>query len=200
MSLFEDEPPKSTRSGADWEEHRRHRTPQSGPPQDEVGVLALSSFLVARTPEVVVAVRGITAYSDGLHLSVVVLFSDEQKSEDLEYSMNDFSRSPGRFRFGTVFSDGRTATTGTRDAPIVETPDRDAVGLVLLRSETTGLLWNGDYWLHPLPPSGPLVIGCRWPDRGIPETLVEIDPTPLLAAAGTSGPVWGQPGTRSKLR
>ena len=200
MSLFEDEPPKATRSGADWEEHRRHRTPQSGPPQDEVGVLALSSFLVARTPEVVVAVRGITAYSDGLHLSVVVLFADEQKSEDLEYSMNDFSRSPGRFRFGTVFSDGRAATTGTRDAPVVESGDPDRAVLVLLRSEVIGLMWNGEYWLHPLPPAGPLVVGCRWPDRGIPETLVEIDPAPLLTAAGTSRPVWGKPGARAKLR
>ena len=138
----------------------------------------------------VVAVRGITAYSDGLHLSAVVLFADEQKSEDIAYSMNDFSRSPGRFRFGIVFSDGRSAKSGTRDAPVVQGGEP---GLVLLGSKTAGLSWNGEYWLHPLPPAGPLVIGCRWPDRGIPETLVEIDPTPLLAAAATSGPVWGTP-------
>lgn len=200
MSLFEDEPPRVTRSGADWEEHRRHRTPRSGPPRDEVGVLALSSFLVARTPEVVVAVRGVTAYSDGLHLSVVVLFADEQKSEDMDYAMNDFSRSPGRFRFGTVFSDGRSATTGTRDSPVVEVQEAESATLVLLRSESAGLQWTGEYWLHPLPSSGPLVVGCRWPDRGIPETLVEIDPTPLLTAAKTSAPVWGKPGPKPKLR
>ncbi|TAL24818.1 MAG: hypothetical protein EPN99_02330 [Frankiales bacterium] len=190
MSLFDDEPPRATRSGADWENHRKHRSPQSGPPEDEVGVLALSSFLLARTPEVVVAVRGITAYSDGLHLSTVVLFADEQKSEDIAYSMNDFSRSPGRFRFGMVFSDGRAATSGTRDAPVVQGGEP---GLVLLSSTTAGLTWSGEYWLNPLPPDGPLIIGCRWPDRGIPETLVEIDPSPLLAAAATSGPVWGTP-------
>ena len=192
MKLFDDEPPKQVRSGADWENHRRHRHPQSGPPQDEVGALALSSFLLARTSEVVVAVRGITAFSDGLHLSVVVLFADEQKSEDLAYSMNDYSRSPGRFRFGCVYADGGAATSGTRDAPTVETPG-DRPGLVLLRSSAAGLVWSGEYWLHPLPPPGPLVLGCRWPDRGIPETLVEIDPAPLLEAAATSGPVWGAP-------
>jgi len=198
MSLFDDEPAKAARSGADWENHRRHRAPQSGPPQDEVGVLALSSFLLARTGEVVVAVRGITAYSDGLHLTVVVLFADEQKSEDLAYSMNDFSRSPGRFRFGCVYADGRAATSGTRDAPTVQ----DSAGspaLVLLRSGSAGLLWSGEYWLHPLPPPGPLVLGCRWPDRGIPETLVEIDPAPLLSAAETSAPVWGTPARGVRL-
>jgi hypothetical protein len=198
VSLFDDEPTKPVRSGADWEKHRLHRAPQSGPPQDEVGVLALSSFLLARTSEVVVAVRGITSYSDGLHLAVVALFADEMRSEDLAYSMNDFSRSPGRFRFGCVYADGRAATSGTRDAPMVE-DHRGIPSLVLLRSDSVGLLWTGEYWLHPLPPAGPLVLGCRWPDRGIPETLVEIDPAPLLAAAATSAPVWGAPTGKTRL-
>ena len=198
MSLFDDEPVRAVRSGADWENHRRHRAPQSGPPQDEVGVLAMSSFLLARTNEVVVAVRGITAYSDGLHLTVVVLFADEQKSEDLAYSMNDFSRSPGRFRFGCVYADGRSATTGTRDAPAVERGG-DGPVLVLLRSGSVGLLWSAEYWLHPLPPPGPLVLGCRWPDRAIPETLVDVDPAPLLAAAAASTPVWGAAAPRVRL-
>jgi hypothetical protein len=198
MSLFDDEPAKPVREGADWENHRRHRTPESGPPQDEVGVLALSSFLLARTAEAVVAVRGITAYSDGLLLAVVVLFADEQKSEDLAYSLTDFGRTPGRFRFGCVFSDGRSATSGTRDAPVLAT-DGAQPSLLLLGSEVVGLRWAGEYWLHPLPPAGPLVVGCRWPDRGIPETLVEIDPSPLLSAAETSGSVWGEPTARYKL-
>ena len=193
MNLFEDDPTRTVRSGADWEHHRRHRSPQSAPPQDEVGVLALSSFLMVRTPEVVVAVRGVTAYSDGLNVEVVVLFADEQRSEDLSYAMNDYSRSPGRFRFGCAGSDGRSAASGTRDAPRVEAPDLDGPTLVLLRALSSALTWTGHYWLHPLPPPGPLVLGCRWPDRGIPETLVEIDTAPLLAAAATSKAVWGEP-------
>ena len=193
MSLFDDEPVSAVRSGADWEMHRKHRAAQSGPPQDEVGVLALSSFQLARTDEVVVAVRGITAYSDGVLLSLVVLFADEQRAEDLGFSMSDFGRNPGRFRFGCVFADGRAATTGTRDAPPVEAEGGDGPVLLLLGSAATALTWTGEYWLHPLPPTGPLVLGCRWPDRGIPETLVEIDPEPLIAAAGSSLPVWGAP-------
>ena len=189
MSLFEDEPPRVLpRSGADWEQHRLHRHPQSGPPEDEVGMLALSTFLLARTPEVVVAVRGITAYSDGLHLAVVVIFADQARTEDLAYSLQEYSRSPGRFRFGVAFSDGRTATSGQRDAPDVE--QQSAAQLKLLGSGVQGLMWNGEYWLWPLPSPGPLVVGCRWPDRGIPETLVQIDPTPLLNAAALSRSVW----------
>jgi hypothetical protein len=190
MSLFDDEPLRSVpRTGADWVTVRQHRHPQSGPPNDEIGVLALSSFVLARTPEVVVAVRGITSYSDGLHLAVVVLFSDQARAEDLAYSLQEYSRSPGRFRFGVVFADGRQATSGSRDSPDVERSS-DAAQLKLLGSSHAGLLWTGEYWLWPLPPHGPLVVGCRWPDRGIAETLVQIDPAPLLSAAATSRPVW----------
>jgi len=189
LSLFDDEPPSTTpRPGADWEAHRQHRHPQSGPPGDEVGLLALSSFMLARTSEVVVAVRGITAYSDGLHIAVVVIFADHARSEDLAYSLQEYSRSPGRFRVGLSFSDGRTATSGQRDAPDVE--QAGAAQLKLLGSAQQGLMWNGEYWLWPLPSPGPLLVGCRWPDRGIAETLVQIDPTPLLTAAAQSRSVW----------
>ena len=189
MSLFDDDAVHSVpRSGADWEQQRIHRHPQSGPPSDEIGMLALSSFQLARTAEVVVAVRGITAYSDGLHIAVVVIFADHARSEDLADSLQDYTRSPGRFRFGLRFSDGRVATSGQRDAPDVE--QAGVAQLKMLGSAQDGLMWNGEYWLWPLPTPGPLVVGCRWPDRGIAETLVQIDPAPLLGAAALSRSVW----------
>ena len=192
MSLFSDEPSRSARVGADWEQHRKHRDPRSGPPHDEIGVPALASFVVARTGEVVVAVRGVTAYSDGLLLDVVVLFADEQRAEDLAWAVQDWGRSPGRFAFGVVLSDGRKAVAGTRDAPEV-VRSAEEPSLLLLEGSVAPLGWHGSYWMWPLPTTGPLVVGCRWPDRGIPETLVQVDPGPLLDAAATSGPVWEQP-------
>lgn len=191
MRLFEDEAPRRPRSGADWEHHRQARQPHGGPAQDEVGVLAMSSFLLARSSDVAVAVRGITAYSDGLVLHVVVLFADEQKREQLDWSLQEYSRSPGRFRLGVQLPDGLRATTGTGDAPPLESPSAGAT-LTLLRSSGGPLQWQGDYWLWPLPGEGSMVVGCRWPDRAIEESLVSVDTTALLAAAGSSGPVWMQ--------
>jgi len=190
VRLFDDEAPRPPRSDAGWEQHRAHRTGQTGPPQDEVGVLALSSFVLARTDEVAVAVRGVTAFSDGLVLSVVVLFADEQRAEDLAWSLQDFGRSPGRFRLGCAYADGRRATTGKSDSPDVETPGDLTPQLVLLGSDPQPLSWSAQYWLLPLPPEGVLVLGCRWPDRRIPETLAQLDAEPLLAAAASSRPVW----------
>lgn len=188
MTLFDDDEPRVGRTGGAWAEHRAHRDPRSGPAQDEVAVLALSSFLLARTDEVVVAVSGISAHSDGLLVSVAVLFADEQKAEDLGWAMQVVNRSPGRFRLGCRFSDGRTVATGTRIAVVPQASEGPV--LLLLDAQAAPLKWSGTYWLHPVPPPGPVVLGCQWPDRAIPETLVEIDPQPLIAAAATAGPVW----------
>ena len=193
MRLFEDEPPRVGRSDAGWQQHRAHRSAATGPALDEVGVLALGEFVLARTDEVAVALRSITAFSDGLVLSVAVLFADEQKAEDLAWSLQDYGRSPGRFRLGLAYADGARATTGQRDSPDVEVPGDSTPLLVLLGSTPAPLLWTGEYWLHPLPPPGTLVLGCRWPDRRIAETAVELYADPLLAAAEGSGPIWETP-------
>lgn len=191
MKLFEDEPPRPVRSGSDWENYRKARQAHVGPAQDEVGVLAMSSFVLARTGEVAVAVRGITAFSDGLMLHVVVLFADEQKREHLDWSLREHSRSPGRFRVGVQLPDGLRATTGVGDSPPVENPGRGAV-LTLLGSATGTLRWQGDYWLWPIPADGSMVVGCSWPDKGIDESLVALDTADLRVAAKASGPVWSQ--------
>ena len=189
MRLFDEDAPKATRSGADWEHHRRARQPHAGPAQDEVGVLAMSSFTLARSADVAVAIRGITAFSDGLLLHVVVLFADEQKRETLDWSLQEYSRSPGRFRLGVELPGGLRATTGTGDAPPLVSADTEAV-LILQTSSAGPLRWQGDYWLWPLPGEGSMVVGCRWPDRAIDESLVALDTAPLRSAAEASGPVW----------
>src|SRR4051812_14276912 len=120
MRLFDEEPPRATRSGADWEHHRRARQPHAGPAQDEVGTLAMSGFVLARSSDVAVAVGGMTAFSDGLLIHVVVLFADEQKREHLDWSLQEYSRSPGRFRLGVELPSGTQATTGSGDAPPLE--------------------------------------------------------------------------------
>ena len=84
---------------------------------------------------------------------------------------------------------GVKATTGTSDAPPLDSPNSRGV-LVLLESRAGTLQWQGDYWLWPLPQEGSMVVGCRWPDRAIEESLVAVDTEPLRKAATTIRPVW----------
>ncbi len=186
MSLFDDEPVRTTRSGSDWEQHRAHRQPFAGRPHDEVGIPLGPGAELARSDDVVVSLRAVTAYSDGLALDVVVLFSDEQHAAE---DVPEYTRNPGRFRLGVRGADGARATTGDRAAPdVVRRPGGPL--LTLQTSRTSALRWEGEYWLWPLPPPGRLAVGCRWPDHGIGESLVELDAQPLLDAAARSRPVW----------
>jgi hypothetical protein len=189
MRIFEEDVQRPPRRDADWEQHRNARFPHAGPAQDELGVLAQSGFLLARNAEVAVGVRGITAYSDGLVLHVAVLFVDEQKQQQLEWSLHEHSRSPGRFRLGVEMPDGTRTTSGPGDAPVVEAPDQGPV-LTLQKSADSVLRWDADYWLWPLPTRGNLLLGCWWPDRRIEESLVVVDTSALVHAAETSEPVW----------
>ena len=189
MRFFDDDPGRGTRSGADWEHHRKARHPQSGPAQDEVGIMAMSGFVIARSSDVAIALSGITAFSDGLVLHLVVLFADEQGRERLDWSLQEYSRSPGRFRLGVELPDGRRATTGTTDSPPVIRTEADAV-LTMLSTSNGPLRWQGDYWLWPLPDDGVMLLGCRWPDRAIDETLVSVETSALRASALSSGPIW----------
>jgi hypothetical protein len=189
MTMFQDEVARAVRSGADWEHHRAHRPPHAGPAQDELGQPAMTSLTLARSSDVAVGLRGITAYSDGLLLHVVVLFADEQRRDALDWSLQEYGRSPGRFRFGVTYPDGTLVATGTRDAPPLETSGLSEA-LILQASSASALRWQGDYWLWPLPAEGEMVVGCQWPDRAVVETLVSIDTAPLLEAARSCGPVW----------
>ncbi|MCW2607844.1 MAG: hypothetical protein JWO60_2537 [Frankiales bacterium] len=191
MRVFDDEPARSGPRTRDWEQHRATRHVHAGPPRDEVGVLAMGAVGLGRAHDVVVALRAVTACSDGLLLSVAVLFADEQ-SADLDWSLQEYHPSPGRFQIGVVFADGTRATSGNRDSPDVLGPATGAV-LTLQHGWRHPLQWIGEYWLWPLPPPGGLVVACRWPDRGIAENSVMLDPAPLLAAAATSLPVWTTP-------
>jgi hypothetical protein len=193
VRLFDDEPPRAPRSDAGWEQHRAHRTAQAGPPQDEVGVLVLSSFVLARNDEVAVAVRGVTAYSDGLLLAVAVLFADEQRARTSLVAAGlrpqprplpaglRLRRRPSRHHRQERLRPTSSCWGRRPRSSSCWAPPRGR--------------WPGrpDYWLHPLPPEGVLVLGCRWPDRRIPETLAQLDrPTAAdrrcLLAAGLGGP------------
>lgn len=47
-----------------------------------------------------------------------------------------------------------------------------------------------DYWLWPLPPTGPLTIVCQWLKLGIGPTTSKVDGALAVAAAARSRPIW----------
>ncbi len=47
-----------------------------------------------------------------------------------------------------------------------------------------------DFWVHPLPPGGPVTLVASWLDRGIAESRAELDGGTIRAAAGRAVTLW----------
>lgn len=56
--------------------------------------------------------------------------------------------------------------------------------------------WQGDFWLWPLPPPGPLAFVVEWPSENIELTRHKVDVALLLDAAAQSEVLWPVPEQR----
>jgi hypothetical protein len=69
-------------------------------------------------------------------------------------------------------------------------PDDPTPLLVLLGSTSAPLLWTGDYWLHPLPPPGNLVLGLPLARPAHRRDAGRARRRPAAGRRGDLGPIW----------
>jgi hypothetical protein len=50
--------------------------------------------------------------------------------------------------------------------------------------------WDGDLWVHPLPPDGPVTFVASWPRYGITEIRADLDGTAIREAARQAVVLW----------
>jgi hypothetical protein len=93
-------------------------------------------------------------------------------------------------RLGVMYADGRRTAT-TAGHPFLD-DDADAGRLVLLQDGGGGdaRRWDGDFWVHPLPPEGPVTFVVSWPKRGVAENRGELDSAAIRAAAQRAVTLW----------
>lgn len=180
-----------------------------GPPWHiRPGLVALSVVL-GRSESTVVHLGGVRVYPEGVVLRLVVQVRETGRDTRrrvfayLDHAHGrgqlDLGYQPGGLRWGVGLSDGSRVTTLDRSPWAGERPtDEDSapwfpshpvlepVGRPTAWADT----WSRDIWLWPLPPIGPTRLVCEWTDRGIAETAVEIDPSPLRQAASDVEPLW----------
>jgi hypothetical protein len=142
-------------------------------------------LVIASNAKAAVYVGRCSAYPTGFELEVRVLLAN---SEDLDPSLTGPHHYPGRgsnyeerLKVGVEFSDRRKATnvgghgtgTGEPEEPV----------LWSMGGGGGGGRWRQDFWVWPLPPTGPLAFVCEWPAAGIALSRVETDAQQLLDAA-----------------
>jgi hypothetical protein len=156
-----------------------------GPPRGVLPGVAPVELVIASNAKAAVYVGRCSAYPTGFELEVRVLVTDQA---DLDPSLNGPHHYPGKgsnyeemLKFGLEFSDGRKVTNIGGHLPGSGQPE----GPVLWSMGGGGVdgRWEQDFWVWPLPPTGPLAFVCEWLAAGIALSRAETDAQPLLDAA-----------------
>ena len=154
-------------------------------PENEIPVALPQNLLLARTDDVAIALIGLHVYTTGLAFELVARLRPSAQAGRRTLDELFWRHGPhgGAFLFGVEFADGRRASTLTRDSPD---------GLVFHSGSGSGGQASVEqtWWLHPLPPDGPMRFVVRCHELGIPETSAELDGTAIRRAADAVVPLW----------
>jgi hypothetical protein len=158
--------------------------------------LVPAELVLVRTGQVAVAIGGVRAYPNGFEFTVHARLRREDEPGP---RVGSFFGRHGRgmraanegLRLGVMYADGRRAAAHTPGGhPRLD--DADAGRLVLFENGGGGSdrTWDGNFWVHPLPPDGPVTFVVSWGDRGVAETRAELDGAAIGEAARRAVMLW----------
>ncbi|WP_344691366.1 hypothetical protein [Blastococcus jejuensis] len=172
--------------GDDPEEfHRRMSAPEN-----EIPVALPQNVVLGRTDDAVIALQRLSVYTTGIAFDLVVrLRPDAARADGRDLNELIWHGGPGggRFLLGVEFADGRRASNASgRHGP------GEGEDVVFVSGGGSGgqASVEQSWWLHPLPPDGPLRIVVRCPDLGISERSVVLDGAAIRAAVDDVVVLW----------
>jgi len=155
-----------------------------------------AELLLVRTGQVAVAIGAVRAYPNGFEFIAHVRINGKGENERGWHDPFDRHGQRGSqpagdaLRLGIMYADGRRGATTRGHRP---PPDEDDPGRLVLEpgsSSSNAQRWDGDFWVHPLPPDGPVTFVASWPEYGVAETRAEIHGTTIRAAAERAVILW----------
>jgi hypothetical protein len=159
--------------------HRR-----MSPPENEIPVVLSRAVLLARTADAALALTAIRVYSTGLYLELSVRVRPASRPAGDVHELL-WRHGPGApaVLFGVELADGtRLDNVGRSSAAHVVFQHAGGSG--------GGSSAEQSWWLHPLPPTGPLRFVVRSDELGIDETAVELDGAEVHRAAEDVVSLW----------
>jgi hypothetical protein len=174
-------------------EPQEHRHPEwFGPPENVLAVVVPLELELARTADLVLAVRGVDVYPSGALFHVPLLLR-EQVSDPMEFM--PFHPRHGRegdfLKLGVQYADGAKATNlGMPFFP--RDPEERPRGPILMPrgGGGGGRSWDVSFWLWPLPKEDPFALVIEWPARQLPLSRFDVPVAPLVEAATRCEELW----------
>jgi hypothetical protein len=181
------------------------------PDEELLGVVVHSGLVLARSQDVVAALRRITAFPAGLSLDAVVLAREVHAQaadrREREATAQQESKAAAQWE-GTAAAERerlrKRAITERRYLPkfeegdtlrlVVLTPAGDAQWLDAYQSTSSSneerYRLEASYWVTPLPRDGLLTLVCAWPEIGLPEALTDVVVPDLAVRAVEARALW----------
>jgi hypothetical protein len=151
-------------------------------------------LVLVRTDQVAVAIGGVHAYPNGFEFTVHARLRREEEPGPQVGGLFDrhwhgMREANAGLRLGVMFADGRRAAAPGRHPRL---DDTDPSQLVLFENGGggSGRTWDGDFWVHPLPPEGPVTFVVSWAEHGVAEARAELDGAAIGAAARRAVLLW----------
>jgi hypothetical protein len=187
MSFFESIPQPPPPEPA-----RRHR-PMWMRSDAVIPGLVPAELVLVRTERVAVAIGGVHAYPNGFEFTVHARLRREKEHGPRVGGLfgrhgHGMPANEG-LRLGVMFADGRRAAAPGGHPRL---DDADAERLVLFENGGGGSdrTWDGNFWVHPLPPDGPVTFVVSWGEHGVAEARAELDGAAIGEAARRAVILW----------
>jgi hypothetical protein len=160
----------------------------------ELGHPAPISFLLGRNDVLSIGVTGFICYRNGFEFRLIVVFASQSNRLSPLRSMNErviaaaagepLPDESNRFRLAVTFAGGsRVDSYSERSVRRTVTSEQTSTpSLGLLEGASSGLRSDLTWFVTPLPPPGPIIYECIWPEAG---TMFrhEIDATDQILTA-----------------
>ena len=194
--------PEPAGTGVTPEQLQRYRR-LTQPPDNELPAAVPVNAVLARTPDLAVALLSVNVHSTGVLLSLTFrnrggTGSAPQggwPSSGASGAWMSAHRpdSPDRWLLGVQYPDGRTASTlsrSRRPGTVGQSLDEGQPRLLGHGGGGGGRTYNSALWLAPLPGPGPLTVVFAWPAMDIEELSIDLDTEPWRHAAMLVTPLW----------
>ncbi len=149
------------------------------------------NLLLVRNERAAVSVGSIRAYPEGFEFTV---HARVRRTGPDAWPFDPLGHRPGaaapgeRLRLGLLFADGRRAEAHGGIGNPGAGPGE--VHLMAQGATAGGSGWDGDFWVHPLPPPGPLRFVVSWREQGVDEVSGALDGTVIRTGARQAVVLW----------
>jgi hypothetical protein len=158
--------------------------------------VAPAALSLIRTDEVAVAVSSVRAYPNGFEFTVHA----RVRHEDLPWGVPPIDstadprtrQAPEKaLRLGVLYADGHRARTSSYlPAELADDAGSEHLTFLEISRSGTDRQWDGDFWVHPLPPDGPVTFVASWLLYGVAEARAELSSLTIHEAAQQALIIW----------